>query len=192
VCTLSNINILHAQPAQCMLLFLVLVGNSTLFWFLRSYTLFALVAHSYALLKTPTAVWTLRITHCLLLRCLFNCLVPHPCLPQCPVFDHLQYARNVEGRRGSLHHKNDVSGNLYDYIIHIALIATSRGSLITSFQPPLAFTALDSIRDIGMVQTRRMYNCLSTSHIWLYPHKLKACLSIQPSSLSALRSARLI
>ena len=66
-----------------------------------------------------------------------------------------------------MHHKNDVSGNPYDYIIHIALIATSRGSLITSFQPPLAFTALDSIRDIGMVQTRRMYNCLSTSHMTL-------------------------
>ena len=31
-------------------------------------------------------------------------------------------------------------GSQYDYVIHIALIATSCTSLITSFQPPLPFT----------------------------------------------------
>ena len=31
-------------------------------------------------------------------------------------------------------------GSLYDYIIHVALIATSHVSLITSFQPPLYHT----------------------------------------------------
>ena len=45
MCTLSNINI-----TQCVLLFLVLVGNSALFQFLRSLHALTLVALSYALL----------------------------------------------------------------------------------------------------------------------------------------------
>ena len=32
------------------------------------------------------------------------------------------------------------NGSLYDYIIHVALIAIPHTSLITSFQPPLAVT----------------------------------------------------
>jgi len=42
------------QPAECVLLFLVLAGNSALFRFLRSYTLLrTLVALSYVLLCLP-------------------------------------------------------------------------------------------------------------------------------------------